>query len=127
MQEITCHSRIPFEQELDAALSRIPQQEIGEMEARINVWADEITDDPNDFFASNWKTGSDWTGTPFQPLYEAIGDIEDAGKRLGSLVRRVIVRRVCRGERWYMYRNPEAGTPECPRQFWGTFYWRHQP
>jgi len=125
VKEIRCNSDIPFEAELDSALSRIPPDQITAMEAQIDDWAHAITGDPNDFFASNWKTGPDWTGTPFQPLYETIGDVEEAGKRLGSLVRRVIIRRVCNGEHWYMYRNPEAGTPECPRQFWGTFYWRH--
>jgi len=93
----------------------------------INAWADAITEDPSDFFASSWMPGSNWQGTPFQPLYETIGDAEQAGKTLGSLVRRVIVNRVReRGERWYMSKNPEAGTDACPRQFWGTFYWRHR-
>ena len=27
-------------------------------------------------------------------------------------------------EDWLMYKNPEAGSPELSKSFWGTFYWR---
>jgi hypothetical protein len=127
MQEVKANSQVPYESELDVVLARIPVRQRAQMETAIHAWADATTDNPDDFFASNWKTGPNWQPTPFQPLYETIGDAEQAGKTLGSLVRRVIIQRVSqRGERWYMYRNPEAGTDSCPRQFWGTFYWRHR-
>ena len=41
----------------------------------------------------------------------------------GWLVRLVMIK-VAEHESWVMYKNPEAGTQECPREFWGTFYWR---
>jgi hypothetical protein len=41
----------------------------------------------------------------------------------GWLVRRAMIR-LGRSAEWCLYKNPEAGTDEAPRNMWGTFYWR---
>ena len=121
-------------QELDDVCARLTRQEIADMEATINGWSDSLGADRTDFFASNWKTGKDWSevsGGIFQPLYRACGELlgsqgtdeqfQRAGWMSGWLVRSVMIRRP---DDWVMYKNPEAGTDEVQRQFWGTFYWR---
>jgi hypothetical protein len=113
------------ERDLNAVLARLAPDEIIAMETQISEWADAVGDEQTDFFASNWTTGKDWDEVAdgvFQPLYTACDDnFQRAGWMFGWLLRRAMIRR---GDDWVMYKNPEAGTTEVPRQFWGTFYWR---
>ncbi len=117
------------QQELDAVLSRLDRSQVEAMTREINRWADQTGNERTDFFASSWKTGSDWSEFAegvFQPLYEACLDrenaVEYAGWMFGWLVRSVMIDR--RSDNWLMYKNPEAGSEELSRNMWGTFYWR---
>lgn len=116
-------------EDLDRVLSRLSRPQIQAMENQINLWADETGNTERDYIVSNWQTGSDWSvyaGGVFEPLYEACEDyhadpVQYAGWMLGWLVRRVII---ARPDEWVMFKHPEAGTAECPRNMWGTDYWR---
>jgi hypothetical protein len=122
------------QRDLDEVCELLNAQEIRSMELGINGWADAVGDEDKDFFASNWTTGKDWSEVAdgvFQPLYGACesrpqsllnySQFQRAGWMFGWLVRAVMIGR---SDDWVMYKNPEAGTDEVPRQFWGTFYWR---
>jgi hypothetical protein len=113
--------------DLAEVLRRVTPEDIAAMQRQMEEWADETGDERTDFFASNWKTGLDWeqvAGGVFQPLFRACNeDFQRAGWMFGWLVRRMMIRR-SETEDWVMYKNPEAGSPELSRSFWGTFYWR---
>ena len=120
------------QEELGHIAARMQPEQWEAMREKIRQWAHDTGYERTDFFASNWKTGSDWDrfeGSLFQPLYSACCEIrpdnafEYAGHMFGWLVRSVMIE-VAETEDWVMYKNPEAGSPECPREFWGTFYWR---
>jgi hypothetical protein len=55
--------------------------------------------DAGDVHVSSWMPGSDWSGTPYQPIYEkaAGGDVEEAAKIFGQIVWEVFQERP---ERW---------------------------
>lgn len=112
-------------EQLEAALARATPADVAAMEQKINEWADAIGNTQEDFFASNWTTGKDWNEVAdgaFQPLYPACNNnFEEAGWMLGWLIRRTMIHRP---DDWVMYKDPEAGTDDVPRQLWGTFYWR---
>ena len=124
------HVTMPQErqEELGHIAARMQQPEQwAAMREKIRQWAHDTGYERTDFFASNWKTGSDWYRFEdglFVPLYLACDeDFKRAGHMFGWLVRSVMIE-VAKDEDWLMYKNPEAGSPECPREFWGTFYWR---
>jgi hypothetical protein len=114
-------------EELERVLRRVSGEEWAAMERQIEHWADSTGDEQTNFFASNWQTGINWeqgAGGVFQPLFIACNeDFQQAGWMYGWLVRQVMIDRA-RNEDWVMYKNPEAGSPELSRQFWGTLYWR---
>ena len=114
-------------EELNNIRARLDPEQWVAMSERVERWAAETGSESTDFFASNWKTGKDWEQVEdgiFHPLYLACSqDFERAGHMFGWLVRLVMIT-VAEHESWVMYKNPEAGTQECPREFWGTFYWR---
>jgi hypothetical protein len=115
--------------QLEEVLARVRPEQITAMEAQIDEWADNTGNDRTNFFASNWQTGTDWkvcAGGVFEPLYQACdvyqqNPVEYAGWMYGWLVRRCMIRRP---DQWLMYKNPEAGSGDLPRNMWGTFYWR---
>ena len=113
--------------DLDDIEQRMEPEQWVAMHERIKRWAAETGPERTDFFASSWKASYDWEQVEdgiFQPLYLACSENFDrAGHMFGWLVRLVMIE-VAENEPWVMYKNPEAGTPECPREFWGTFYWR---
>ena len=115
------------EEELNAVETRMAPEQWETMRSAIRRWANETGRGPNDYFASNWQTGRDWAvyeDGVFQPLYVVCDeDYEHAAHMFGWLVRSVMIK-LARTEDWMIYKNQEAGTPECPRPFWGTFYRR---
>ena len=114
-------------EELGHIAARMQSEQWAAMRERIRQWANNIGHERTDFFASNWQTSRDWEQVEdgvFQPLYYACNEnFEYAGHMYGWLVRCVMIE-IDENEDWVMYKNPEAGSPECPREFWGTFYWR---
>ncbi len=76
-------TRLPFAADFRAAMARLTAAEVQAMKDELNrkISGDEI-------HTAGWMPGSDWRGTPFQPLYEkgAKGNYDVAAKMFGLLV-----------------------------------------
>jgi len=124
-----CHSTGEYRidprhlRELDVYLARIPLEQVQGMRDQINAEADRTGRSSNDYFASAWgkHDWSEYVGGVFDPLYQAIQDQGVAALNLGTLIMREISERT---DRWVFSHDPEAGTDACPRNMWGSFYWR---
>ena len=88
--------RIPYRREFDALRSRLSEAEFDGMVARINELIDE---GGAEIATAGWLPGSDWTGTPFEPIYTkaARGDFERSALFFGQLVWYTVMQRP---ERW---------------------------
>jgi hypothetical protein len=124
-----CHSTGEYRinprhlRELEVHLARVPPDQVREMRDQINLEANRTGRRPNDYFASSWGK-NDWyvyAGGVFAPLYEAIGDERIAALNLGTLIMKEMRDR---DDGWVFSHDPDAGKPECPRDMWGSFYWR---
>ena len=109
--------------DLDIYLARIPRQQVDAMREQINREADRTGYRSDDYFASSWgkHDWSEYAGGVFEPLYKAIGDERVAALNLSTLIMREIS---ARGDRWVFSHDAEAATDACPRDMWGSFYWR---
>lgn len=87
---------VPFRGDFDAIRARLSNAEFDAMVARIN----ELIDDAGSEIATaGWLPGSDWTGTPFEPIYTkaAREDFGRSAKFFGQLVWYTVMKRP---ERW---------------------------
>lgn len=77
--------RIPFRHEFDVIRSRLSEPEFDRMVGRINELIDESG---AEIATAGWLPGSDWTGTPFEPIYTkaARGDFDRSALFFGQLV-----------------------------------------
>jgi hypothetical protein len=57
---------VPFARDFETLRSRLSESEFDGMVARINEQIDEAG---AEIATAGWLPGSDWTGTPFQPIY----------------------------------------------------------
>ena len=89
-------NRIPYRGRFDALRSRLSDTEFDSMVDRINELIDE---GGAQIATAGWLPGSDWTGTPFEPIYTkaARGDFERSALFFGQLVWYTIMKRP---ERW---------------------------
>jgi hypothetical protein len=98
--------KLPYEEEFNDTWLRIPAAERQGMEAEINHRLDELIASPSPNYGStntsieggkvNQETGEagDWTGTPFQWLYEACNhNAVRAGMIYGNLWKKAIIER----------------------------------
>lgn len=88
--------RIPGRREFDILRARLSVAEFDAMVARIDQLIDEAG---AEIATAGWLPGSDWRGTPFQPIYEKAAR-EDFGRSamfFGQLVWYTVMRR---HERW---------------------------
>lgn len=88
--------RVPFETDFNALRRRLSETEFSAMVDRVNEL---IEKSGAEIATAGWLPGSDWNGTPFQPIYEtaAPGDFDRAAMFFGQLVWYTIMRRP---ERW---------------------------
>ena len=89
-------AHVPHEREFSAVQRRLSTEEFERMVERLN----ELIDDAGGEIATaGWLPGSDWTGTPFEPIYTkgARGDFQRSALFFGQLVWYVVMRRP---ERW---------------------------
>jgi hypothetical protein len=98
--------RIPYRSEFDALRRRLPEAEFDAMVARINELIDEAG---SEIATAGWLPGSDWTGTPFAPIYTnaARGDFARSAMFFGQLVWYAVMGRP---ERWGSGRYQVNGT-----------------
>lgn len=87
---------VPFRQDFDTLRGRLSESEFSAMVTRINELIDESG---AEIATAGWLPGSDWTGTPFDPIYAkaARGDFARSAMFFGQLVWYTIV---ARPERW---------------------------
>src|SRR4051794_28296994 len=78
-------SRVPFEPEFEGLRRRLTTGEFEAMVARVNELIDAAG---GEIATAGWLPGSDWTGTPFEPIYAtaARSDQERAAKFFGQIV-----------------------------------------
>lgn len=88
--------RVPFTSDFDALRARLAPAEFDAMVDRINQLIDE---GGAEIATAGWLPGSDWTGTPFEPIYSkaARHDFDRAAKFFGQLVWFTVMQRP---ERW---------------------------
>ena len=87
---------VPFRRDFDVLRERLSEPEFEAMVSRVNELIDASG---SEIATAGWLPGSDWTGTPFQPIYEkaARNDFQRAALFFGQLVWYTIMRRP---ERW---------------------------
>ena len=78
-------TRIPHKREYDIWVSRLSQEQVQNIRAEI---LRSISIKGDDIATAGWIPGSDWTGTPFQPIYEVACrcDKTASGKCFGLFV-----------------------------------------
>jgi hypothetical protein len=88
--------RLPGRQEFDVLRGRLTETEFEAMVARINELIDEAG---SEIATAGWLPGSDWRGTPFQPIYDkaARQDFTRSAMFFGQLVWHAVMKRP---ERW---------------------------
>lgn len=83
---------VPFQGEFDVLSRRLSAAEFDAMVTRIN----ELIDVSGaEIATAGWLPGSDWTGTPFEPIYTkaARGDFDRSAMFFGQLVWCAVMRR----------------------------------
>jgi hypothetical protein len=87
---------VPYSGKFEALRRRLSDAEFGAMVARVNEL---INASGGEIATAGWLPGSDWTGTPFEPIYAkaARGDFEQSALFFGQLVWYTIMNRP---ERW---------------------------
>jgi hypothetical protein len=83
---------VPYEPQFEALRRRLSASEFDAMVARINELVDESG---AEIATAGWLPGSDWTGTPFEPIYTkaARGDFDRSAMFFGQLVWYTIMNR----------------------------------
>lgn len=59
-------TKMPFAREFDAMKAKLSHEEFDRVIARINELVDEGS---KEVATAGWLPGSDWTGTPFEPIF----------------------------------------------------------
>ena len=84
--------RIPYKSQFDTLRARLSGEEFDAMVARVNELIDESG---GEVATAGWLPGSDWTGTPFEPIYTkaAREDFTRSALFFGQLVWYTITKR----------------------------------
>ncbi len=85
-------NHVPYEPQFKALRGRLSASEFDAMVARIN---DLIDESGAEIATAGWLPGSDWTGTPFEPIYTkaARSDFNRSAMFFGQLVWYTIMNR----------------------------------
>jgi len=97
--------RVPFKEQFELLQRRLTATEFDTMVARINELIDETG---GEIATAGWLPGSDWTGTPFEPIYTkaAARNYDLSAKMFGQMVWYTIMKRP---ERWASERFEKDG------------------
>lgn len=98
-------TRVPYAQEYAQFMKRMTTAEISASKARL----DELIDG-TETQTAGWMPGKDWTGTPFQPIYDKAARYseEAAARCFGLMVWEVFMERP---EKWTSGRFEKDGEP----------------
>ena len=85
-------TRVPYQKDFDVLRGRLSDDELEGMVLRINELIDEAG---GEIATAGWLPGSDWTGTPFAPIYTkaAHGDFDRSAMFFGQLVWYAVMKR----------------------------------
>ncbi len=102
---------VPHETEYRAWISNLSDKDLAGIRKQLTRM---ITD--SDIHTSSWMPGEDWTGTPFEPIYEtACGQsFQKAGWCFGLILWELMMERE---EAWCFIKDPD-------REILGTTYFR---
>jgi hypothetical protein len=83
-------TRVPFDRDYRIFISRLDAGELAAVKAQLNSMID-----GTEVQTAGWMPGSDWTGTPFQPVYEKAAryDPDAAARCFGLIVWEVFMER----------------------------------
>ena len=97
--------RVPYDGEFKLFMGRLSADEIASAKARLNEMID-----GTEIQTAGWMPGGDWTGTPFQPIYEKAARFNEdtAARCFGLLVWQVFMERP---EKWASGRFEKDGEP----------------
>src|SRR4051794_10409385 len=97
--------RVPYEQEYRRLMARMTAMEIASIKRRLNEMIE-----GTEIQTAGWMPGKNWTGTPFEPIYEkAAWRNEDVAARcFGLIVWEVFIERL---EKWTSGRFEKDGEP----------------
>ena len=100
---------VPYE-ETYALTERMSADEFDAICAKLNSMIDRDLEEGRDIHTAGWMPGTDWTGTPFQPIYEkAARRNQDLAARIfGLIVWKVFMDRE---ETWITGRFERDGEP----------------
>jgi hypothetical protein len=98
-------NRVPYEQEYRRLIARMTSAETASIKQRLNEMIE-----GTEIQTAGWMPGSDWTDTPFQPIFEkAARHNEDVAARcFGLIVWEVFMERP---EQWTSGRFEKDGEP----------------
>jgi hypothetical protein len=84
--------QVPFRRDFDILRARLPEADFDAMVARINEL---INAGGAEIATAGWLPGSDWTGTPFEPIFTVAArqDYQRSALFFGQLVWFVIMER----------------------------------
>ncbi len=84
--------QVPFQREFDLLRARLPGADFDAMVARVNELIDASG---GEVATAGWLPGSDWTGTPFEPIYTVAArqDYVRSAMFFGQLVWYVVMHR----------------------------------
>src|SRR5688572_17877679 len=85
-------SSVPFARDFERVRDRLSADEFDAMVAHVNRLIDEAG---AEIATAGWLPGSDWTGTPFEPIYTrgTRGDFAASARFFGLLVCYTVMRR----------------------------------
>lgn len=97
--------KVPYAKDYELIVSRLSTEELHDVKAELNrlIEGREVN-------TAGWLPGSDWSGTPFTPIFEkaALRNFELSGKFFGLITWVVFMER---SERWASGKYEKNGVP----------------
>jgi hypothetical protein len=112
-------TEVPHMKELESMLGRMSAAEIEAINTALDAMLEEVQ--PGKAIAASWIPGSDWTGTPFLPIYIKACR-RDFMASAGCLGKIFMSRVIDHPELWRSIKQPkDKKDPDGPET---TYYWR---
>ncbi len=109
-------TRVPYETDFRRWMARMDQAEIDAIKASLNALID-----GNEIHTAGWLPGSDWSDTPYDPIYRKAAqyDYTVSAKCFGLIVWEVFMERP---EKWTSGRFEKNGEPIGSRTYFRVYH-----